>query len=167
MKTIILPGYSLHNKDWALEIKKNLSSRQSVLVHQWQHWEKGGDLHPKYEIGKILKEIKKDKVNLIGKSVGTMIAMKVLAEIGDRVGKIILCGIPSVSEERKRLFTTSLSAFPVKNIICFQNTLDPFATFEEVRKFMKEVNPKIKVVEKPGNDHHYPYFEDFKEFVFT
>ena len=167
MKTIVLPGYSLHNKDWALEIKKSLSFRQSVLIHEWQHWKKGGDLHPKYEIGKILKEIKRDKVNLIAKSVGTMFAMKVLSEIGDQIGKIILCGIPTVSEERKNLFTASLSAFPAENVICFQNTKDPFATFDEVNKFMAKVNSKIKVIERPGNDHNYPYFEDFANFLFS
>ncbi|MFH1863659.1 MAG: hypothetical protein ABIJ85_01930 [bacterium] len=165
MKTIVLPGYSLHNKEWALEIKKSLSFRQSVLVHQWQHWKLGGALRPKYEIGKILTEIGRDKVNLIAKSVGTMVAMKVLSEIGDQVGKIILCGIPSVSEERKILFTTSLSDFPAENVVCFQNTKDPFATFEEVDKFMREVNKKIKVVEKPRSDHNYPYSEDFQKFL--
>ncbi|MDP3994249.1 MAG: hypothetical protein Q8P91_00255 [bacterium] len=164
MKTIILPGYSLHNRDWALEIKKSLSFRQSVLVHQWQHWKLGGALRSKYEIGKILKEIGRDKVNLLAKSVGTMIAMKVLPEIGGQINKIILCGIPSVSEERKILFTSSLSDFPSENVICFQNTLDPFATFKEVKDFMVGVNPKIKVIEKPRSDHNYPYFKDFERF---
>lgn len=165
MKTIILPGYSLHNKDWALEIKKSLSFKQSVLVHEWQHWKLGGALRPKYEIGKILKEIGRDKVNIIAKSVGTMIAMKVLSEIGGQVGKIILCGIPSVSEERKILFTTSLSGFPPENVVCFQNTEDPFATFAKVKKFISEVNSKIKVIEKPAETHNYPYFADFQLFL--
>lgn len=165
MKTIVLPGYSLHNKDWALEIKKSLSFRQSVLVHEWQHWQLGGTLHPKYEIRKILKEINKDKVNIIAKSVGTMVAMNVLAEIPEQINKIILCGVPSVSEERKKLFTVSLSVFPEEDIVVFQNTKDPLAGFEEVKNFMKLVNPKIKVIEKLRSDHHYPYFEDFKEFL--
>ena len=167
MKTIVLPGYSLHNKEWALEIKKSLSFRQSVLVHQWRHWKLGGALRPKYEIGKILKEIGRDKVNIIAKSVGTMIAMRVLSEIGNRVNKIVLCGIPSVSEERKQLFTASLSAFPAENVICFQNIEDPFAAFDEVKKFMSEVNSKIKVIKKPGNGHSYPYFEEFAGFLFS
>ena len=165
MKTIILPGYSFHNKDWALEIKKSFSFRQSVLVHQWQHWQLGGALRPKYEIGKVLKEIGRDKVNLIAKSVGTMIAMKVLSEIGGRVNKIILCGIPSVSDERKKLFVTSLLGFPAENIICFQNTKDPFAAFDEVKKFMSQVNSKIKVIKKERSDHNYPYFEDFVSYL--
>ena len=108
---------------------------------------------------------KEEKVNIIAKSVGTMIAMKVLSEIGGRVNKIILCGIPSVSNERKKLFTASLSDFNPGNIIVFQNTKDPLASFIEVKDFMKGVNPKIKVVEKPRVDHHYPYFVEFNEFL--
>ena len=165
MKTIILPGYSMHNKDWALEIKNSLSFKQSVLVHEWRHWKLEGALRSKYEIGKILKEIARDEINLIAKSVGTMIAMKVLPEIDGRINKIILCGIPSVSEERKQLFTASLSAFPAENVICFQNIEDPFAAFDEVKKFMSEVNSKIKVIKKERSDHNYPYFEDFQLFL--
>ena len=180
MKTIILPGYSLHNKGWALEIKKSLSFRDSVLVHEWQHWQSGGTLHPKHEIGKILKEIKRDKVNVIAKSVGTMVCMHLLSEIPEQINKIILCGIPSVSEERKKLFTFSLSGFPERDVVVFQNTRDPLASFSEVKEFitalrnadmssskdvMKDVNPKIKIIEKERSDHNYPYFEDFKEFL--
>lgn len=165
MKTIVLPGYSLHNKDWALEIKKSLSFRQSVLVHEWQHWQLGGTLHPEHEIGKILKEIGRDKVNLIAKSIGTMICMHLLAEIPEQINKIILCGIPSVSEERKKPFTASLSVFPEKDIVVFQNTKDPLASCEEVKDFMRDVNPKIKVIEKERSDHNYPYFAEFNEFI--
>jgi len=136
MKTIVLPGYSLHNKNWALEIKKSLSFRQSVLVHEWRHWQLGGDLQPKHEIGKILKEIARGRVNIIAKSVGTMVAMYLLAEIPEQINKIILCGISSVSEERKKPFTVSLADFPAKDIIVFQNTKDPLAGYEEVKDFI-------------------------------
>ena len=52
-----------------------------------------------------------------------------------------------------------------ENIIVFQNSHDPFATYEEVKKFMVKVDPKIKVVEKERTDHNYPYFEDFQLFL--
>lgn len=165
MKTIVLPGYSLHNKDWALDVKKRLSFKQSVLVHEWTHWRLGGTLRPKHEIAGILKEIGRDKVNIVAKSVGTMVTMLILPQIAGKINKIILCGIPSVSEERKRLFAASLSGFDPKNIIVLQNTKDPFASHEEVKKFMRFVNPKIKVIEKSGSGHNYPYFEDFRKFL--
>lgn len=157
METIVLPGYSLHNKDWAEEV--------GGTVHYWLHWTTGKGLSLKVESERILSEVGKEKVNFIAKSVGTGVLMHVLPEIKSQVNKMILCGIPSVSEERKKLFTTSLSGFPPENIICFQNTNDPFATFEEVKKFMSQVNPEIKVVEKPRSDHNYPYFDDFVSYL--
>ena len=38
MKTIILPGYSLRNKEWAYEVKDNLDLEHEVIVHEWEHW---------------------------------------------------------------------------------------------------------------------------------
>lgn len=165
IKILVLPGFSIHNKDWALEIKKRLSFRQSVLIHEWQHWKLGGSLHSKNEIKQILKEIRKDEINVIAKSVGTMICMYLLNEVPNQISKIILCGIPSVSKDRKNLFITSLSDFDSKGIVVFQNTKDPFASYLEVKNFMKDVNSKIKVIEKERSDHNYPYFEDFKNFL--
>lgn len=157
MKTIILPGFSLHNKEWAEKL--------DGVVHCWLHWTTGKSLSLKVESERILDEVGKEKVNFIAKSVGTGVLMHVLPEIKSQINKIILCGIPSVSDERKKLFVTSLLGFPAENIICFQNTLDPFATFEEVKKFMGDVSINIKVVEKSGSDHNYPYFEDFEKFL--
>lgn len=75
MKTIILPGYSLKNKDWAETIAKEMKLGHKILVHNWKHWTKGGSLSQKYEVEKILVEIGNDDVNIIAKSVGTLIAI--------------------------------------------------------------------------------------------
>lgn len=165
MRTVVLPGYSPHNKDWAEEIKEKLDLGHEVMVHNWEHWQKGGALSAKKEVSKILEEVDQDKVNIIAKSVGTFITILLIPYLKGQVDKIILCGIPSVSKERKEKFKESLKDYPTEKIICFQNFRDPLATFEEVKSFMKDVNPKIKVVRKERGDHNYPYLEDFKEFL--
>lgn len=166
MVTFVLPGYSAKNKDWAEEIKSQLNLFHPVLIHYWKHWETGAsNLSVKYEVGEIIKEIGKEDVNILAKSVGTMVAMHILLKIKKQVKKIILCGIPTVSEERKRLFQKALVGFPEDKIICFQNRKDPWATYNEVKEFMRQVNPKISVIEKPRGDHHYPYPEDFQKFL--
>ena len=164
-KILVLPGYSPKNREWALAVKKKLSFRHSVLVHEWTHWRLGGTLKPRHEVELILKEIGREKINLIAKSVGTMVAMLILRQLSEKVEKIILCGIPSVSPERLKLFQEALKDFPADNVICFQNIKDQFADFEKVKNFLKEVNPEIKTVEKPRSDHHYPYFEEFIRFL--
>lgn len=41
MKTLILPGFSIKNKDWANETKKILEIRFFTEVFEWEHWSTG------------------------------------------------------------------------------------------------------------------------------
>lgn len=165
MKTIILPGFSAHNLDWANEVAKNLGGKD-ILVHNWLHWKNGkSNLNLKEEVNIIKDEVSDEKVNVIAKSVGTMVLAYLLKNNSINVGKIILCGIPSVSEERKNLFMSGLSGIADENIVVFQNSKDPFANYSDVKKFMDDVNSKIKVIEMPRSDHNYPYFEEFKKLI--
>lgn len=163
LRTIILPGFSEHNKAWAYEIKKHLGSKVEVI--EWEHWTKGGGLKLKQEKERIIKLAGTDKVNIIAKSVGTRVTLAVLPLIEKQINKIIFCGIPTVSTAYLQLARKVLNGFPAERIICFQNIADPLASYKEVQAFMKKINPKIKVVEKPKADHQYPYFEDFKQFL--
>ena len=176
MKTIILPGYSPHNKDWALEIKKELKLGNNVLVHEWRHWKSPSlSLSLRYELSEILRKTGKDKVNIIAKSVGTRIAMYLIAKIPNQINKVILCGIPTKAESKtvNKIYTSGLSLLSPSQVIIFQNTNDPFASYSDIKKFIGKLNPKInkfvsseiKVIEKPGSDHHYPYSLDFLKFL--
>lgn len=183
---IILPGYSLHNKDWAYEVKKNLGPDCEVLVHEWRHWppartsgsenlkvqrrasgsERSGSFSLNYEISEIKKEIKTEKVNIIAKSVGVAVAMELIPKISSQIEKVILCGIASVDEkERKASLKNTLIVLPVGRILCIQNEYDKFVIYKDAEKFYHSVEPKIKVISKPRSDHNYPYFEDFKKFL--
>jgi predicted alpha/beta hydrolase family esterase len=165
MITIILPGYSPRNKDWAEDLAKTMKLGHKVSVHNWRHWGKGGSLSQKYESEKIIEELGEDSTNIIAKSVGTFVAALLIPSIKEKILKIILCGIPSVSEARKEKYKEALKNFPGENVICFQNNGDPFASYLEVKSFMTDVNPKIKVIKKERNDHHYPYSEEFGSFL--
>lgn len=167
MVTIILPGYSPHNKEWALEVKKDLKLGHKVVVHEWRHWENSSSssLSIRYELDKISKEIGEEEVNIIGKSVGARVAVRVLSEIKDKVNKVILCGVASTSDDVKKVYEIALADFPPERIICFQNTRDPFVPYSQAEKLIHSVNPEISVIEKPGSEHHYPYTEDFQNFL--
>ena len=169
MRTIILPGYSERNKEWGEELIKSLKLKvkSEISIHYWRHWGKSisSSLSLREELPKILEEIGTDGVNIIAKSVGTMVCMHVLQAIPGQIKKIILCGIPSTSDERLGLFKKSLADFPTKNIIVFQNEKDPLGSYKEVKKFMAKVSPKIKVVKTPRADHHYPYPSEFRSLL--
>ena len=166
MKTIILPGYSPRNKDWALDVQKQMDLDHEIIVHQWKHWTKGS-FSIRRELDEIIKKIGKEKINIIAKSVGTRVVMKLTPEIKDQINKVILCGIPTkfTSEVAKKIYTDGLSYISPARLICFQNTKDPFANFKTIRDFIHSVNSKIKVIEKPRTDHNYPYSEDFQKFL--
>lgn len=163
MKTIILPGYSPRNKDWTEEVKKNLPGK-NALAHDWEHWQ-GGSMSVRKELERITREAGTDSLNIIAKSVGTRVAMHFVLRKVNKVEKIILCGVPSVSDENAELFRRALEDFPSKNIAVFQNEKDPFATYADVKEFMGKVNPEIKVIEKAARTHDYPYFADFGTFL--
>jgi len=167
MKTIVLPGYSERNKEWADEVADFLGGKGiDCYTHYWSHWKNGGSLATKKEIKKILKILEDGNVNIIAKSAGVMVAMNLVPEIEGRVNKIIFCGIASVAkEERKDLLRGVLDAVPVENILCIQNENDKYVTYSEALKFYNSVEPGLKVISKPRSDHNYPFFEDFLEFL--
>lgn len=166
MKTVILPGYSPHNKDWAEYTKSKLHLGHEIIVHNWLHWTKGSFSLPR-EVDSLLKKFGKEKINIVAKSVGTRVAMHIIAKNPNQMNKLILCGIPTKVESKvaKKIYTSGLSLLSPSQVIIFQNTNDPFASFSIIEKFIHLINPKIKVIEKTRSDHQYPYPEDFQEFL--
>lgn len=164
MITFILPGYSPHNKSWAEDTAKNLDLGHEIRPVFWSHWtDETKTFNPREKAQDVIDVLLKDRANIIAKSVGTLVAAHVLQKISERIHKVILCGIPSVSDERLAIFKEAFLKFPPDNVICFQNSRDPLGSYEKVKEFMAKVNPKIKVIEKERSDHEYPYPEDFQK----
>lgn len=165
MLTIILPGYSEHNRNWAEEVAYQMNLGHKVIVHNWKHWV-SGSFSLKREIESIIEEIGSERINIIAKSVGVYVALKLIPKIAPQIKKVILCGIASVAnEDRKELIDTVLSKIPIKNILCIQNESDKYVTFKEALNFYHSIEPKLNVISKPRNDHSYPYPTDFKIFL--
>lgn len=167
MLAIILPGYSSHNRSWAEDIIKNVLLPYPIFIHEWRHWSQGGGLSESYEVAKIIDEIGNEKVNIIAKSVGTRITMRLLPSIVNLVEKVILCGIPTKFEgpDIKDLYTQGIKSIPPSKFLIIQNTSDPFSPFAVVDEAIHSIEPQIKIVEKPASTHDYPYFEDFENFL--
>ena len=165
MKTIILSGYSEHNREWAEEIKSQMDIGHEVVVHNWKHWT-GGNFSLVQELESISQEVGQEKINIIAKSVGVYVALNLIPKISSQINKVILCGIASVvAEDRYALVESTLAKIPVEKILCIQNENDKFVPFAEAEKFYHSVEPKLRVISKPRSDHHYPYSEDFSYFL--
>src|SRR3989344_758063 len=163
MQTIILPGYSLKNKDWAEQVKQELGSETRVVY--WPHWENPETKTDWEQLASELAAKNTEEVNIVAKSVGTLVAMLLLRN-GVKIKKLVLCGVPVIDfqEGDEKLFD-ALKGFPSENILCIQNENDNHGSFAEVEKFLHSINPQIKIVSKPRDDHEYYYSEDFKQFL--
>jgi len=209
MLTLILPGFSPHNRDWALSVKERLGSKHKSEIIFWKHWQTQNplDFSIQEESEKIISEIRRyneaapavegqgqrkdsrfagnavflasftpfekagnfkarNKINLISKSIGTLVAMLVLKKEAPKIAKIILCGLPINDIKRKDLeYYQILSKFPGRNILCFQNKNDPHGEYANTCKFLNTINTEILIKEGSRDDHEYPYFDAFTDFL--
>lgn len=161
MKTLILPGFSLGNKKWAEEL-----DIPEKVVWNWAHWESGieSDFDENKEALKVKTQFENDSVNILAKSIGTFVLMKLL-NLGFTPAKFILCGVPLkvIKEKGVEQDYQILS----KNIpeLVIQNTQDPLGSFTEVSEFIGGINPKITVISKEADNHSYPYPDEFNKFL--
>lgn len=165
---IFLPGFSNYNKKWAEETKKEIENEIDLTIHEWPHWQTGEAKEGwiDNEADKIVKEVGGEKVNVLAKSVGTLVAVKILNKKLDLINKIVLCGIPlkSLKESDKENYDV-LGKISAEKILVIQNENDMLGGFEEVNKMIKKINSNILVISKPKDDHDYPYADDFKNFL--
>lgn len=172
MKTLILPGFSTKNKDWANEMKKILELKFFVEVIEWEHWSTGNTDFDNWnewieqETPKVLNRVQGEKVNILAKSIGTLMAMNILKIKPNVVNKLFICGIPLHDiQKTDRLKYKSLRNFPKDKVICIQNINDSHGTYEEVKTFLNEIDSEVKIISKPRGDHDYPYPKVFINFL--
>lgn len=160
MQTLILPGFSASNKEWVDETAKSIKSDDIIRPFYWMHWTDENfkfDIQEKAEL--IVKHLRGEKANIIAKSLGTLVASLVCKMIPNQIEKVILNGIPlrNVNPEELEIIKFAIQLNKDK-IIIFQNNNDPHGTFEEVKGFGN-------VVMKERDDHNYPFFEEFQDFL--
>ena len=169
MKIFILPGYSITNKVWAYEVKSKLMPDFDVQVFEWKHWtETNVVFEVDKEVDRIIDFTKgEDKLNIIAKSIGTLVTMKLFKDLKHKIGKIILCGVPlnDLEEEDFSAYKILDGIAHPENIVCFQNSEDPHGNYQQVFAFLDNINSKIKIIDKGSKTHDYPYYEDYFNFL--
>ncbi len=160
MQTLILPGYSASNKDWVDETAKNLKVGGVVRPFYWMHWT---DENSKFDVDEktnlIIKHIKGDNINIISKSAGNLIALKLVTMIPDQIKKIVLCGLAINDAKSEDLEFIKMICQNNKNkITIIQNSNDPHGTYEQIKDFGNVIN-------KESDTHDYFYFEEINKFL--
>lgn len=163
---LILPGFSAHNREWVMEILQRVRFKGKTIPFFWEHWERKITVNPKKKAKEIVGSLDKgEKIKVIAKSFGTLVCSYLVSLVPERIEKIILCGIPSVSEKRLEIYKQGFGKIDPKRILVIQNENDPFASYEEVLEFVKKISPQIRVFKMPRSDHHYPYYDFFTQNI--
>lgn len=163
MRTLVLPGYSIKNKDWAYEVKNRLQGFD-VEVVEWLHWNNEKiKFDPEKEAERIVGEVGEETINVVAKSLGTLSSCYLIPNI--KINKIIFCGIPLNDMDENDHAQYEVLKGLEKKIVIFQNSEDTHGSFNEIKEFIGKINPLIKIIEKPGSTHDYPYYEDFKKVL--
>ncbi len=168
MVTVVLPGYSSHNKAWAEEAAKEVKLSHEVRPVFWNHWkDPDKKFNAKDKAGDVIDILLDERVNIIAKSIGTLVASHIIEKIPQRVDKVVFCGVPlnDLAEEQRQEIRNALKNFSSEKIICFQNEDDPHGSFDQVKKFVSEIDSDIKVISKSRDDHEYPYYSEFEMFL--
>jgi predicted alpha/beta hydrolase family esterase len=165
MITFILPGGAVHNKEWLEECAMELKVEGTIRPIFWEHWEDPeAGFDKKEKAGLIARHAKGDKVNIVAKSIGSLVAAYIIEQIPSQINKVIVNGIclNDIGDEEKETIKKALESLLPEKLICFQNENDPHGTFAEAKKFLP---PEVKLISKPRADHHYPYYSEFNEFL--
>lgn len=139
MQVLVIPGYSISNKEWA----KTTAQKLGGQTFEWTHWTNpNSKFDPQNEAQKIIKIIGDTKINLVVKSIGTYVLMLALDKI--KINKLIICGICINDLNEKELESYKiLKDFDYKKVIVFQNSDDKHGSFNEVKSFLASINPHI------------------------
>lgn len=170
MVTIIIPGYSAHNKKWleetASKVKTSIKSDSEIRPIYWGHWtDPNVRFDPKMKANLLDNISGKRVVDIIAKSVGILVASYLIQKSPEKIRKVIFNGVPldAIDENEKELIKNAVRKIPSKNIICFQNDEDPHGGTDLVKKFFSGID--IQIVSKPRNDHEYFYLDEFGNFL--
>lgn len=168
MVTIIIPGYSLHNKEWLKDTADQIDMEGEIRPIYWSHWdEPEKEFDPKDKARMIDDVVGPKMVNIVAKSIGTLAASYMVEKSPEKIRKIIFCGIPlnDLSEDRKVIIRAALKKIPPDLIQVYQNIEDPHASFDQAKIFFNEIDPEIEVISKDRNDHEYFYIDEFHDFL--
>lgn len=158
MNILYLPGNSVLNKEEAYNIKAELSKLgHNVVVHEWRHWvDQSMHWGLNEEISRI-KNLKLEDIDIvIGKSIGSFVASKLVSDILVFPKKVVLLGLPLNSELISIDVYEACLARMEDNVTLIQNDQDPFGPMDKVTQLSKN-NPKAKLVVKIANNHIYNY----------
>lgn len=159
MKIILLPGNSAKQEKWIEEVKRTLSQDyDDIEIQYYKHWQTGKDIIDLDHELEVLTEKVKDLTDyvVIGKSAGTLLALRGIFEKKIEPNKCVFMGLP-IGWARNNHFKVDMwLADYVTPTLFIQNKFDPAASYEEVKNIIEISKVKnFQTVSLPGITHDY------------
>lgn len=168
MVTVIIPGYSAHNKTWLEQTANSIRGEGEVRPIYWNHWTDPDAKFDPAEKANLLDGVAgKRVVDIVAKSLGTLVASYLIMKSPEKIKKVIFCGVPlnDIGEEEKEMIKNALRKIPLENVIFFHNDEDPHGGYEALKGFLAEFGSDIQIVQKARDDHEYFYTDEFNRFL--
>jgi pimeloyl-ACP methyl ester carboxylesterase len=147
---------------------KSVKASSEVRPVYWNHWEDPKARFDPLEKANLLDSVSgKRSVDIIAKSIGTLVASYLIQKSPEKIRRVVFCGIPvsDIDENEKGVIKGALRIVPPENIIIFQNNEDPHGSFGAVKNFLSEFGSDIQIVSKERDDHEYFYQDEFNQFL--
>lgn len=169
MNIVILGGNSPANKLWNDGMSAVLREHfDTVSCIMYDHWEPNTPTIDLKTEAKKLEQICSSEKNciVVAKSVGTLVSLKAIRELGIQPIACIFAGVPIVWAADNDVSLTDLLTGYKAPTLFIQQKDDPFGSFQQLKKLLAKCNPDhftLKCID--GCDHGYTDFSKIKSLV--
>lgn len=156
MNLVMFSGNSLANQDWIHEVDARVKELfDQTYVQEYRHWHTGEKLididHEETVAAEAVKNL--SPYILFGKSLGSVLAIKGMADGTLIPERCVFVGLPTVSIQQLRLPVLDWLNKVSAPITIIQNEYDPYGSYEEVKAYLEGFD--IALIKTPGDTHDY------------
>lgn len=169
MNLLLLGGNSVLNRDWVEDVAKNLGDLfDTTQIQYYKHWQENKDLIDfPYEVDALTQKASGLKnYAIFAKSAGTLVTVKAILDGLIKPKFCVFVGIP-INWAKDRNFDVDawFANFSYPALV-IQNSNDPACSFIALKKYLeKQGVTNFKLVELPGDSHHYPDLSIIQEEI--
>lgn len=158
-KLILLPGNGTHNRQWIEDVQSRIGGE----ILYYKHWETG---EPTIDFSVEARQLKEladgQSINVFVKSVGTLLAMKAVREVGVRIEKAVFVGTAvHWGTERGIPVRAWLKEWEIPTLFVHKEN-DVVISADELSTIL---NGRHEILVLQGADHDYMEFDQYLQRV--
>ncbi len=165
MKTILLSGQSLENKEWIEQVQSSFKSKYSdTSVMYYEHWSRGeGKADVSLETDRFLNLVNStsEEYILFAKSIGSVIFLNSLKRLTKYPKKVILVGVPLYMAKESGYDFSNLKNIVKFPVNIYQKKNDPYCSYTDLKTIEggNVVVNEYKCINEEEDNHNYSNLE--------